>query len=151
MGLHNHTNSLIENQRQVDIFLQEADPRYVFCAWDSAHLLLGECDVLATYKKSIDRLVYTDFKDATLHPTSDDYLSPNGERFAGDSDSGKFFNAIFELGRGEIDFPALHRLLAENKYRGWINHDLDTIRVSCPESWRVVMNYITTVLDPIYQ
>ena len=58
---------------------------------------------------------------------------------------------MLELGRGQIDFPALMRMLAERKYRGWINHDLDTIRISPLESWRVSMNYITEVLDPIYQ
>jgi inosose dehydratase len=149
MGLHNHTGSLVENQSQVDRFLEGTDPRYVFCAWDSAHLLLGGCDVLATYRKSIDRLVYTDFKDATLKPSEGDYLSPNGERFAGDQ--GKFFNSIFELGRGEIDFPAIMRMLKERNYRGWINHDIDTIRVSIPDSLQVSMNYIESKLDPIYQ
>jgi inosose dehydratase len=150
MGLHNHTDSLIENQAEVDRFLEGTDPRYVFCAWDSAHLLLGGCDVQATYKKSIDRIVYTDFKDATLQPVKDDYLSPAGERFAGDSHQGKFFNSMLELGRGQIDFAALMRMLAAQKYRGWINHDLDTIRVSTLESWRVSMDYINKVLDPIY-
>ena len=53
-------------------------PAICFCAWDSAHLLLGGCDVVETYRKSIDRLVYTDFKDATLMPTADDYVAPNG-------------------------------------------------------------------------
>lgn len=151
MGLHNHTDSLIENQAQVDRFLEGTDPRYVFCAWDTAHLHLGGCDVLATFKKSIDRIVYTDFKDATRTPTAEDYLSPNGERFAGDSHQGRFFNSMFELGRGQIDFAALMRMLAARKYRGWINHDLDTIRVSTAESWQTSMDYITTVLDPIYQ
>ena len=151
MGLHNHTDSLVENQRQVDRYLEGTDPRYAFCAWDSAHLLLGGCDVQATYKKSIDRIVYTDFKDATLKPVDDDYVSPNGERFAGNSHSGKFFNSIFELGRGQIDFPAIMHLLAAQKYRGWINHDLDTIRVSVPESLRVSMDYVKTTLDPIYE
>ena len=58
---------------------------------------------------------------------------------------------MLELGRGQIDFPALMKMLAEQKYRGWINHDLDTIRVSAPESWRISMDYITSTLDPIYQ
>ncbi len=151
MGLHNHTDSLIENQSQVDRYLEGTDPRYVFCAWDSAHLLLGGCDVQATYKKSIDRIVYTDFKDATLMPPATDYVSPNGERFAGDSHSGKFFNSMLELGRGQIDFAALMRMLAARKYRGWINHDLDTIRVSIADSWRVSMKYVNDTLDPIYQ
>lgn len=151
MGLHNHTDSGIENQKQVDRFLEGTDPRHVFCAWDTAHLLLGGCDVQATFKKSADRIVYTDFKDATLKPSGDDYVSPNGQRFAGDSHQGRFFNSMFELGRGQIDFPALLRLLAAQKYRGWINHDLDTIRISTAESWRVSMSYIEKVLDPIYQ
>jgi inosose dehydratase len=151
MGLHNHTDSIIENQAQVDRFLQGTDPRYVFCAWDSAHLHLGGCDVVATYKKSIDRIVYTDFKDATRQPVQQDFVAPNGERYAADSHSGRFFNSMLELGRGQIDFTALMRMLAQQKYRGWINHDLDTIRVSPAESWRVSMNYITSKLDPIYQ
>lgn len=151
MGLHNHTDTLVENQSQVDRYLEGTDPRYVFCAWDSAHLLVGGCDVQATYNKSVDRLVYTDFKDATLHPTTSDYVAPNGTRYAGASPQGKFYSAMLELGRGEIDFVALMRLLAEHKYRGWINHDLDTIRVSTAESWRVSMGYIRDKLDPIYQ
>jgi inosose dehydratase len=151
MGLHNHTDTLVENQAQVDRFLEGTDPRYVFCAWDTAHLHVGGCDVQATFKKSVERIVYTDFKDATRDPVTIDYLSPNGERFAGGSHSGRFFNSMLELGRGQIDFVPLMRMLAEHKYRGWINHDLDTIRVSVADSWRVSMNYITTVLDPIYQ
>ncbi len=151
MGLHNHTDTLVENQRQVDAFLAGTDPRHVFCAWDSAHLLVGGCDVQATYKKSIDRLVYTDFKDATLQPSEEDYLAPNGTRYAGDTPQGRFYNAMLELGRGEIDFASLMQMLAAQKYRGWINHDLDTIRVSIPESSRVSMSYIHDTLDPIYE
>jgi inosose dehydratase len=151
MDLHNHTDSLIENQQQVDRFLEGTDPRYVFCAWDSAHLHVGGCDVLATYKKSIDRLVYTDFKDATRWPVSNDYVAPSGQRYAGNSHEGRFFNSMLELGRGEIDFEELMKMLRQAGYRGWINHDLDTIRISTAESWRVSMEYITSVLDPIYQ
>jgi sugar phosphate isomerase/epimerase len=84
-------------------------------------------------------------------PVTTDYLSPNGERFAGDSHQGRFFNAMLELGRGQIDFPAILQMLAAAKYRGWINHDLDTIRVSIAESWQVSMRYVETKLDPIYQ
>jgi inosose dehydratase len=151
MGLHNHTDSLIENQAQVDRFLEGTDPRYVFCAWDTAHLHVGGCDVIATYKKSLDRIVYTDFKDATRTPATTDYVSPNGQRSAGDSHEGRFFNAMLELGRGEIDFVALMHMLASRKYRGWINHDLDTIRVSTDDSWRVSMNYVREKLDPVYE
>jgi sugar phosphate isomerase/epimerase len=151
LGLHNHTDTLVENQAQVDRFLEGTNPDHVFCAWDTAHLHVGGCDVQATFRKSLERIVYTDFKDATRQPVKDDYVSPNGERFAGDSHSGKFFNSMLELGRGEIDFPALMRMLAERKYAGWINHDLDTIRVSTVDSWRVSMDYVKEKLDPIWE
>ena len=150
LGLHNHTDTLVENQAQVDRFLEGTNPDFVFCAWDTAHLHVGGCDVQATFRKSLDRIVYTDFKDATRQPVADDYVSPNGERFAGDSHSGKFFNSMLELGRGEIDFVALMKMLAERKYTGWINHDLDTIRVSTADSWRVSMDYVKEKLDPIW-
>lgn len=150
LGLHNHTDTLVENQAQVDRFLEGTNPDFVFCAWDTAHLHVGGCDVQATFRKSLDRIVYTDFKDATRQPVADDYLSPNGERFAGDSHSGKFFNSMLELGRGEIDFVPLMKMLAERKYTGWINHDLDTIRISTAESWRVSMDYVREKLDPIW-
>lgn len=107
--------------------------------------------MLETFRVSLDRIVYTDFKDALRQPTGDDYLSPNGERFAGDSHQGRFFNSMWELGKGELDFPALMQMLRQREYRGWINHDLDTIRVSCPESWRIAMRYVEQELDPIYE
>jgi sugar phosphate isomerase/epimerase len=107
--------------------------------------------VQKTYEKSIDRLVYTDFKDATLNPTTEDYVAPNGQRYGGDTDSGRFYNAILELGRGQIDFVPLMKLLKQRNYQGWVNQDIDTIRVSIAESNRIAMNYITETLDPIYQ
>ncbi|MGD9647964.1 MAG: sugar phosphate isomerase/epimerase family protein [Pirellulales bacterium] len=151
LGLHNHTDTLVENQSQVDRFLEGTNPDYVFCAWDTAHLHVGGCDVQTTFRKSLERIVYTDFKDATRRPVADDYVAPNGERFAGDSHSGKFFNSMLELGRGEIDFVPLMKMLAEKKYAGWINHDLDTIRVSTADSWQVSMDYVREKLDPIWE
>jgi len=151
MGLHNHTGGLFENQDQVDFFLDHTDPRHVYCAWDTAHLFLGGCNVLETFRKSLDRIVYTDFKDATGSPAQTDYVAPNGVRHAAQSKQGRFYNSVLELGRGEIDFPALMRMLKSVQYQGWINHDLDAIRVSCAESWRVSMQYIKSVLDPIYE
>ena len=45
---------------------------------------------------------------------------------------------------------ALMTMLRDQNYRGWINHDLDTIRVSSADSWRVSMEYVTKILDPIH-
>jgi inosose dehydratase len=57
---------------------------------------------------------------------------------------------VIELGRGVIDFPALHRILKSVNYRGWITIDLDNARISPLESAKVQREYIDRVLKPIY-
>jgi len=54
------------------------------------------------------------------------------------------------LGRGVIDFPALHRILKGIRYKGWITIDLDNARISPLESAKVQKEYIDRVLAPIY-
>ena len=44
---------------------------------------------------------------------------------------------VIELGRGVIDFPALHRIPKSVRYKGWITIDLQK-------------EYIDRVLAPIY-
>jgi len=57
---------------------------------------------------------------------------------------------VIELGRGVIDFPALHRILKGIRYKGWITIDLDNARISPLESAKVQKEYIDRVLAPIY-
>jgi sugar phosphate isomerase/epimerase len=57
---------------------------------------------------------------------------------------------VMELGRGVIDFPALHRILKSIHYKGWITIDLDNARISPLESSKVSKEYIDRVLAPIY-
>ena len=45
-----------------------------------------------------------------------------------DSEQARFFSSIYDLGDGEVDFPACHRVLKSVNYRGWICVDLDTAR-----------------------
>lgn len=151
LGVHNLPGSLVSTQKQVDRYLENTDPRYVFCAWDICHLYLDGCDVASTLKRSIDRLVYLDLTDAMHQPSSEDYVAPNGQRWEGGSERANFLNAEWEIGRGEIDFPTIYKVLKSAGYRGWVTHDLHSIRVSTATSWRIAMSYINRHLDPIYQ
>jgi len=151
MGVHNLPGSLISTPRQIDRFLEHTDSRYVFCAWDTAHLLLDGCDVAATFRKSLKRIVYLDFEDATRNPSKEDFVTPNGQRFAGDTARGQFYNSSQDLGRGEVDYPTVMNILAQDNYRGWIIPDLHAVRISAMESWRIAMDYIRGELDPVYQ
>ena len=151
MGIHNLPGSLVSTQVQVDRFLQNTDPQYVFCAWDTAHLLLDGCKVLDVFKNSIDRTVYLDFEDATQSPSAKDFIAPNGRRFQGSSERGKFLNSSMDLGQGDVPYPEIMAILKKANYRGWIVPDLHSVRISATESWRIAMTYIRNHLDPVYQ
>ena len=57
---------------------------------------------------------------------------------------------VVELGRGIIDFPALHRILKSVHCEGWITIDLDNARISLLERSKIQKEYIDRVLAPIY-
>ena len=101
-------------------------------------------------RSTLPNLVGLDIKDATRHPREEDYRAPNGEVVRGDTPQGRYYNSMCELGRGAIPFPKLMEMMQSLNWRGWLVHDLDTIRTSCAESFRISMNYIRRHLDPIY-
>ena len=133
-GIHPHVGSLIENPRQIDSLMRQTDPRYFNLAPDTAQLWMGGGDPVEMFEKYKNRLVYMHYKDVRAYN--------RGLR--------GYMDNVIELGRGVIDFPALHRILKSIGYRGWITIDLDNARISPLESARVQMEYIKKVLEPIY-
>jgi len=132
--IHPHVGSLIENPRQIDALMKQTNPRYFNLAPDTAQLWMGGGEPVEMFEKYKDRLVYMHYKDVRAYHRG----------LAG------YMDNVVELGRGVIDFPALHRILKRIRYRGWITIDLDNARISPLESARVQMEYIKKVLEPIY-
>jgi len=133
-AVHPHVGGLIENPRQIAQLMQETDPRYFNLAPDTAQLWMGGGDPVRMFEEYKRRLVYVHYKDIrAYHRGLKGYL-----------------DNVIELGRGVIDFPALHRILKSIRYRGWITIDLDNARVSPLESARIQRDYIDRVLAPIY-
>jgi len=133
-GVHPHVNGLIENSRQIDQLMDETDPRYFNLSPDTAQIWMGGGDPVRIFEKYKKRLVYVHYKDIrAYHRGLPGYL-----------------DNVIELGRGVIDFPALHQILKSVNYRGWITIDLDNARVSPLESAKVQREYIDRVLAPIY-
>ena len=75
----------------------------------------------------------------------------NGKTHAKDSEQAKFFSSICDLGDGEVDFPACHRVLKSIGFKGWICVDLDAARKGPRTSYERCGAYITSKLEPIYQ
>jgi sugar phosphate isomerase/epimerase len=149
-GLHNHLDEIVENQTEVDRAMAGTDPKLFGFAPDTAHLHLAGCDVVRTLDRYKQRIVFLDYKDAKWTTPSADLRLGNGTVYAKDSKDARFFSSIYDLGDGEVDFPACHRILRTVNYQGWNCVDLDTARDGPRASYARCGEYIVEKLEPIY-
>lgn len=133
IGIHPHLNTLIETPPEIDVAMEATDPRFVFLSADTGHVHLAGGDVLAILRRYKSRLNYFHFKDG-VRPFVRPRFEPN----------------LRELGRGEVDFPGVMRLLKEIRYQGWVNVEQDTTTLTPQESCRISMEYVNKTLKPIY-
>jgi sugar phosphate isomerase/epimerase len=64
--------------------------------------------------------------------------------------SGNFLENIYDLGDGEVDFPACHRVLKAASFKGWLIVDLDVARQGPRVSYERCGAYVVNKLEPIY-
>jgi inosose dehydratase len=150
-GLHNHLDEMVQGPGEVDRCMQLTDPKLFNFAPDTAHLHLGGSDVVKTFEKYKQRLVFMDYKDARWTAPTGDLVLPNGAIHSKDSSAAKFFESIYDLGDGEIDFPACHQILKQVHYQGWICVDLDRTRKGPRASYEHCGDYIVNRLERIYK
>jgi len=108
-GLHNHLGQMVQNADEIDKCMAMTDPKLFSFSPDTAHLFLADVPVAQYVEKYKDRLMLLDYKDAK-HASKE------------------FKENIFDLGDGDVDFPACHRILKSMAFKGWICVDLDTAR-----------------------
>ena len=149
-GLHNHLDEMVEGPQEVHKCMAMTDPKLFHFSPDTAHLHLGGSNVVEMYKRYKDRIVFMDYKDARWTTPTEDVRLDNGTVHPKDSKSARFFSSIYDLGDGDIDFPALHRILKEMRYQGWICVDLDTARKGPRVSYERCGAYVVNKLEPIY-
>ena len=130
-GLHNHLGQMVQDADEVDRCMAMTDPKLFSFSPDTAHLHLAGIDVTNSIEKHKSRLMLLDYKDAKQ-------MGP------------KLQDNIFDLGDGEIDFPACHRILKSIAYKGWICVDLDTARQGPRASYERCGAYVVNKLEPIY-
>ncbi|MDQ6665828.1 MAG: sugar phosphate isomerase/epimerase [Acidobacteriota bacterium] len=131
-GLHNHLGQMVQDSNELDRCMAMTDPKLFFFSPDTAHLHLAGMDSAKTIDKYKSRLMLLDYKDA---------------RRGGGED---FRQKIFDLGDGEIDFPACHSVLKSIAYKGWICVDLDIARQDPRASYERCGAYVVNKLEPIY-
>jgi inosose dehydratase len=149
-GLHNHMGQMVQTREEIDRFMAMTDPKLFGFSPDTAHLDLAGCDVAGTIARYKDRVHFLDYKDAKWTTPEKDWIQPNGKPLPKDSSMAKFFGSIYDLGDGEVNFPACHQVLKGMQYKGWICVDLDTARTSPQVDFARCGKYIVEKLQPIY-
>ena len=132
-GLHNHLGQMVQTPEEIDRCMALTDPKLFHFSPDTAHIHLGGGNVPAILEKYKHRIMLADYKDAKRAGLGTNFL-PN----------------IFDLGDGEIDFPACHRILKSVEFKGWLCVDLDIARQGIKTSYERCGAYIVNKLEPIY-
>lgn len=133
VGLHPHLNTLVETPAEIELAMAATDPKLVNLSADTGHIHLGGGDVVGILRKHGHRLNYLHFKDA-VRPFARPNFNPN----------------LRELGRGEVDFVGVMRLLKKLKFKGWINIEQDSSKLTATDAARVSMEFVNRTLKKIY-
>ncbi len=112
-AFHHHCAGYVETPAEIEKLLALTDPSLIGLCFDTGHYRLGGGDPLQGLRKHADRLWHFHFKD--YHPgVAKSAVTEAWDYF------GSVRHGIFcELGKGEIDFPALVNELNQMGYRGW--------------------------------
>lgn len=112
LGYHNHLNTLSEMPANLDLILENSDPRFVKLEFDTAHYVAGGGDPVHAIEKYRDRLLFLHLKDVRDLP---------------DDAKARYPFEFVELGRGRVDFPAVFAALDKINFRGWAIVELDRV------------------------
>jgi inosose dehydratase len=113
LGYHNHLNTLSESPANMDLILENADPKYVKLELDTAHLVAGGGDPAKAIEKYHDRILFLHLKDVRDIPA--------------DTPKARYPFEFVELGRGRVDLPSVFAALDKVKFRGWAIVELDRV------------------------
>jgi len=110
---HNHMHQLGETPEEVDIIVQEMNPKYVKLLLDIAHYHQGGGNPAKAVRQYKEMLYALHLKD-TKSPLPDKPNDPRGYKFV-------------ELGQGNVDLPAVFAALRETRFSGWGVIELDGV------------------------
>jgi sugar phosphate isomerase/epimerase len=130
-GLHNHMGEMVQTEDELDRCMRMTDAKLFWFSPDTAHLHLAGMDVPKIMDRYKNRLMLADYKDARIGAP-------------------KFLDTIFDLGDGDIDFPACHRVLKSVSFKGYLIVDLDIARNGPRASYERCRDYVVSKLEPIY-
>jgi inosose dehydratase len=118
---HHHIGTWVETPEETARFLRMTDPEILGLVFDTGHYRFGGGNPLEGLRQHADRIWHVHFKDHAP-------IIAERSRQEGWSAIQSVEHGVFcELGRGDIDFPAILSRLADLNYQGWIVVEQDIL------------------------
>lgn len=125
--MHQHLNSIVESENELEIFAAESDCSLVKFCFDTAHIALANMNLIEAFKKYMDRIIYVHLKDVAAKWEPDPFA-----RFR-------------PLGQGILDLKGVYDTLEENGFDGTLCVEMDKPKLGNYEAASFSRSYIRSV------
>jgi len=119
VGIHAHAAGFMDFEPELERLLDETDERILKICFDTGHHSYAGYDPVAFMKKHIGRISYMHFKD--IDPAVKAQVVANRTDFYKACGDGIFCN----LGKGDVDFLAVRKVLLDAGFEGWCTVEQD--------------------------
>ena len=145
VGIHAHAAGFIDFEPELERLLAEVDERILKICFDTGHHSYAGFDPVAFMRRHIGRISYMHFKD--IDPIVKARAIANRVGFYDACGQGIFCN----LGKGDVDFPAVRQVLLDANFQGWctVEQDCDpTLDVRPLKDARANREYLESISFP---
>ena len=130
VGIHAHAAGFMDFEPELERLLDEVDESILKICFDTGHHSYAGFDPVAFMERHVNRISYMHFKD--IDPVVKADVVANRTDFYKACGQGIFCN----LGKGDVDFPAVRQVLLDAGFEGWctVEQDCDPTLPGTPES-----------------
>ena len=142
VSIHAHAAGFIDFEPELERLLNEVDEATLKICFDTGHHSYAGFDPVAFMRRHVGRIAYMHFKD--IDPQVKARAIANRTGFYDACGQGIFCN----LGKGDVDFPAVRQVLLDAGYEGWctVEQDCDpTLDVSPIDDARANRDYLQSI------
>lgn len=142
VGIHAHAAGFIDFEPELERLLDEVPEDILKICFDTGHHSYAGFDPVAFMRRHIGRISYMHFKD--IDPAVKAEAIARSTGFYDACGQGIFCN----LGKGDVDFPAVRQILLDHGFQGWctVEQDCDpTQDVSPVDDARANREYLQSI------